>query len=165
MNIRFEQRNAFEVFGIEKIFKETKKNKIPEFWKECHKNGSYEKLFIDAGGKQTQDQGGRCLINAVCGYRDTGKNTFPYMLCAERTQNSKLTGYTIIEIPASTWVVFRSTEADSPGEGISGLFRNFYKEWLPTSGYNVLNAPDMEVYYSGKNGKFFEELWVAVKDF
>lgn len=157
------KKDAFEVFGIERIFKNNKLNNIPKFWEECHKNGSYNKLLLDSGETESNDNES-CIISAICGYRQTDRNTIPYMICAKKTEKSKATGYIIIEIPASEWAVFRSPEdCADPASHISVLMRQAYKDWLPTSGYDLAKAPDMELYF-GKNGKCTAvEVWIPVK--
>lgn len=165
MNYRIENKDKHIVFGIEKIFKESNKNKIPKFWAECHKNGSYEKLYVDAGGKNSNisNNNEKCIINAICGYRVTEKNTFPYMICAEKTENSNTKGYLMVEIPQATWAIFKSDLSTTPGDGLSKIISYAYKDWLPSSGYDLDNAPDLEYYYTSVDGRFYEEYWIAIK--
>ena len=62
-------------------------------------------------------------------------------------------------IPAATWAVF-------PGAGtnlaIQELERRVITEWLPTSGYEYADAPDIEVYLNPdpENARF--EVWIPV---
>jgi AraC family transcriptional regulator len=155
MNWRIEEREAFEVFGVEKIFKNDETGKVPGFWDELHKSGEYERLFQAAGAKPFDN--GMCCINAVCGYCEPGENTFPYMICALRKPDSDTTGFKIAQIPKTTWAVFRG-ETKNIGLAIPELFRRAYSEWLPSSGYDKAIGPDMEIYY-----KDFEEVWIPVK--
>ncbi len=164
MNWRIEQREAFEVFGVERIFQNDETGKVPEFWNECHQNGCYEKLFDDAGGERiSAKKAGICVINAVCGYCEPGENTFPYMICALKKDGCKTDGYKTARIPAATWAVFRSEESNDLGLHIPQLFNRAYSEWLPSSGYDKAIGPDMEVYYTTDNGGHFEEVWIPVK--
>lgn len=168
MNWRIEEKEAFEVFGIERIFGNYETNKVPDFWTECHQNGSYEKLFDDAGGTRYPDghgyprEDGSCIINAICGYCEPGENIFPYMLYALKDEKSKTDGYKIVQIPKCTWAIFRSGELDNIGLEIPHLFNQAYSEWLPSSGYDKALGPDMEIYGTAKNGKYFEEVWIPV---
>lgn len=64
------------------------------------------------------------------------------------------------QVPAGTWAVF-------PGEGpmpdaIQQLEQRVVAEWLPTSGYEYANAPDLEVYLQPdpQNARF--EVWIPV---
>jgi len=164
MNWRIEEKEAFEVFGIEKIFKNDETNKVPDFWSECYHAGKYHKLYHDAGGVGDPDNEspGISVVNAICGYCESGENTFPYMLCAFKNEKSKTDGYKIIQVPKTTWAVFRSEEADHPGTQIGKLFNQAHSEWLPSSGYEKAIGADMEMYYTANNKKFYEEVWIPV---
>jgi AraC family transcriptional regulator len=160
MNWRIEEREAFEVFGLEKIFGNDETGLVPGFWDECHQNGSYERLYQAAGAKPDAD--GKCCINAICGYCEPGENSFPYMICALRKPDSDVTGFKIGQVPKNTWAVFRSEKTENIGLEIPKLFQRAYSEWLPSSGYDKVNGPDMEIYYAA-DGKCWEEVWIPVK--
>jgi AraC-type DNA-binding domain-containing proteins len=167
-NWRIEERDAFEVFGIERVFGNDETSTVPDFWTDCFRDGSYERLFDDAGGKRYPDghgyplADGSCLIRAACNYRESGDNTFPYMLCAEKTEIGKTDGYTGAVIPKSTWAILRSDETENIGAEIPRLFNQIYSEWLPSSGYDKAPGPDLEVYGVCQSGKYFEEVWIPV---
>lgn len=169
MNWRIEERGAFEVFGIERNFTLDETEKIPVFWDECLQNGNYEKLFDAAGGARYPDgrglplEDGSFVINAVCGYSDLGDNTYPYMICALKKTDNNTTGFKVVQIPKTTWVVFRSEKTDQIGAEIPILFKQANSEWLPSSDYVHAIGPNMEIYYTAPDGKYFEELWIPVK--
>jgi AraC family transcriptional regulator len=160
MNWRIEEREAFEVFGIEKIFGNDETGLVPGFWTECHQNGSYERLYQAAGAKP--DESGRCCINAICGYCEPGEDNFPYMICALKKPESSTAGFKTAQVPKNTWAVFRSEKTDRIGVEIPQLFQRALSEWLPSSGYDRAPGPDMEIYYTAE-GKHFEEVWIPVK--
>lgn len=63
-------------------------------------------------------------------------------------------------VPACTWAVF-------PGQGpmpeaIQQLERRAITEWLPTSGYQYADAPDLEVYLNADPQDSRFEVWVPV---
>jgi len=161
MNWRIEEREAFEVFGIERIFGNDETGKVPDFWTELRQNGEYERLFRAAGAKRGED--GKHCINAVCGYCEPGEDVFPYMLFAYKKLDSDTAGYKVAQIPKATWAVFRSEETTAMGVEIPTLFSRAYSEWLPSSGYDKALGPDMEIYYTTPSGKHFEEVWIPVK--
>jgi len=161
MNWRIEERNAFEVFGIERIFDNDEVGKVPGFWDELRQNGGYEKLYRAAGAKRGED--GRHCINAVCGYNDVDGDRFPYMICSLKKPGSDTVGYRVAQIPKTIWAVFRSDMIPNMGTAIPELFDRAYKEWLPSSDYMKAQAPDLEIYYSTPNGMYFEEAWIPVK--
>ena len=160
MNWRIEEREAFEAFGIERIFDNGEHNKIGEFWKECHQNGSYKKLVADAAGGSDLFGVGACTVNALCGHINPAEEkTFSYMLFALKTDGSKIDGYKVATIPKVTWAVFREEGVDHDNYKckMPDLFKRAYREWLPSSGYEKAPGVDIEVY-----GKHFEEVWIAV---
>jgi len=161
MNWRIEEREAFEVFGIERIFGNDETGKVPDFWTEIQNTGECYKLVDAAGGKV--ESAGRMRLFAVCGYCEPGENTFPYMICADKTPGVDTSGYRVAQIPKMTWAVFKSGMLDGCGVEIPALFSRAYSEWLPSSGYDKAIGPDMEMYYLAENGKYYEEVWIPVK--
>ncbi len=160
MNWTIEEKEAFEVFGVEGIFGNDETSKIPGFWAECHKNGEYERLFQAAGGVNVTP--GPCLVNAACGHSKPGEDSFPYMIFAFVKEGCKTDGFKVAQIPKRTWAIFRSKETDTVGLQISQLFNNAYSEWLPSSGYDKASGPDIEIYGVGESGKSYEEVWIPV---
>ena len=64
------------------------------------------------------------------------------------------------EVPAMTWAIF-------PGDGvcpgaIQDLERRVVTEWLPGSGYEYANGPDLEVYLTPDPQKAKFEVWIPV---
>ncbi|MDD4493649.1 MAG: AraC family transcriptional regulator [Eubacteriales bacterium] len=170
MNWRIEEREAFEVFGIERIFGNDEVAKVPDFWTEQLKSGEYERLYQAAGAKR--ESGGLHCINAVCGYNEVDGDRFPYMICAVKKPDSDTTGFKTAQIPAQTWAVFRNEKHDPQrkketpemGDVFKSLMDRIYQEWLPSSGYEWAPAPDLEMYYTDDvDGMNFEEAWIPVK--
>ena len=64
-------------------------------------------------------------------------------------------------VPAFTWAIFPGT-GPMPG-AIQELEKRVATEWLPTSGYEFADGPDMEVYLTPdpKNATF--EVWIPVR--
>lgn len=65
-------------------------------------------------------------------------------------------------IPGLTWAVFQCT--GSMPSAFQELYRRFYTEWLPVSGYSYTNGPDIEVYTQNNisSPTYKCELWMAV---
>ncbi len=151
MNWRIETKESFEVFGIEGIFKINES--ISDFWEECSVNGSRKELF-----KQAESHN-HSSVYGVINYYDSGENTFPYMICILKEDELKTERYKIVQIPKLTWAVFRVEGLKDHGDDcqINNLFSQAYSEWLPSSGYDKANGPEVEVYGDG-----FEEVWIPV---
>ena len=161
MNWRIEEKGSFEVFGIERIFGNDEVNLVPDFWTELRENGEYEKLLKVAG--ERSDREGRQSVFAVCGYNEVEGDRFPYMICALKESDSDIADFKTVRIPKATWAVFRSEKIEYMGTAMKHLFDCAYQEWIPSSGYAWESAPDLEVYYTSGDGKYFEEAWIPVK--
>ncbi|MBP1903566.1 AraC family transcriptional regulator [Paenibacillus turicensis] len=161
-------KEDFEIFGIEEVFStvtDQDNNSVSGFWKSCHATGAYEKLFDAANfRKRGEDYTGMCSIHAALNYRNTGKETFPYMLFAFASSHSQTQGYTSVTIPAQKWAIFTSElhGEDQMGIMTSSLWRRVYSEWLPSSGYEKLEGPDIEIYGRGENKQYYSEVWIPV---
>ena len=151
MEYRIEKREPFRVVGVSTaIDKDMEKNfdKIPLFWGQAAADGVIEKL---AGMMDAQPMG----ILGVCAF--TGEEEWRYWIAAASTrQDAALEEFTV---PAATWAVF-------PGSGtnqsIQELERRVLTEWLPSSGYEYGNAPDIEVYLNADPQDSKYEVWIPV---
>lgn len=50
-------------------------------------------------------------------------------------------------------------------EAIQNLWKLIISEWLPNSNYEIVEAPDFEIYYAGDNQSpsYQSEVWIPVK--
>ena len=153
MNYRVERKDAIRIVGVaESLDKEVAKNfqTVPLMWQRCTTDGSVEKIasFINA---EPYGLLGVSLCNDTDDWR--------YFIAASSTLPVS-EGLSEYVIPPSTWAIF-------PGEGdmpysIQALQKRIVTEWLPTSGYEYANIPDIEVYLSSdpKNPKY--EVWIPI---
>lgn len=80
-----------------------------------------------------------------------------YFIAVSSSKRSEgLEEYTVL---GATWAIF-------PGKGtnqsIQELERRIVTEWLPTSGYEYGNAPDIEVYLNPDPENAEYEVWIPV---
>ncbi|WDH99588.1 AraC family transcriptional regulator [Paenibacillus urinalis] len=165
MNYRIETKESFQVFGIEKVFQLNGVDTPADLWKQSHANGEVERLAANAGDLPASINQDYHKVHAVCSYKRTEEDTFPYMLCAFKDETSKTDGYTSITIPAHTWAIFSSDPFtwDKFNETIETLYRRFFSEWLPTAGYEQIDGMEFEITGSKDDGLNFVELWFAVR--
>lgn len=151
MNYRIETKDAFRVIGVSQpLHRELEKNfaVVPTMWQTAATDGTVQKL---AALMDAEPMG--LLGVSACGEEEDWK----YFIAVSSTKPAgEFEEYTV---PAATWAVFA-------GEGtnlsIQDLEQRIVTEWLPTSGYEYGNAPDIEVYLNPdpQNAKF--EVWIPV---
>ncbi len=160
MNWRIEEKDAFQVFGIERYFKNVmnpdETGEITAFWKEIHTDGSCRRLIAQASGRSD--------LIGFGGYVEEQSDEFPYIIGLIADPGCDTSGFQVVSVPAATWAVFRSDEFDENPNGreLRILFRRAYTEWFSTSGYDRFPGPDLEIYGMTENGKYYEEAWIPV---
>ncbi|MFC7679656.1 effector binding domain-containing protein [Paenibacillus sp. GCM10028914] len=168
MNYRIETKESFEVFGIEEVFPTNGGGESAltpaKLWEQSHANGDVKRLEARASKLPSFVSQNLHPVHAVCSYRKTGKDTFPYMLCVFKDEASNIEGYTSVTIPAHTWVIFPSEPHpwDQFDETIETLYKRFYTEWLPTAGYEQVDGVEFEMY-GAQDGLNYIELWFAIR--
>lgn len=126
---------------------------IPEFWRSVL-GGS---LFSKLGDLSNQSPQG---ILGVSVY-ESPQRIFYYIAAA--TDAPAPPDLYEFEIPPSAWVVFEND--GNFKEDVQSVFRRFYTEWLPFSGYDYAGLPDIEVYpvCQERPVRGHSEVWIAIK--
>ena len=73
------------------------------------------------------------------------------------TAEGTLEEYTV---PGCMWAVFPGA---GTGRSIQELERRIVTEWLPTSGYEFAEGPDVEVYFNPDPQDTAYEVWIPVR--
>ncbi|MHC5373475.1 AraC family transcriptional regulator [Enterococcus sp. LJL120] len=155
MEYQIIEKSSFTVTGPSlTLDKDMEKSQrlIPEFWNETSQAGALEKLFPLMG----QDVPG---VLGVSYMTEMNAEKWEYVIGVATDQ--KVADYKSFEIPAATWAVFAGT--GTMPTSIQELQKRIYTEWLPTSGYEYANLPDIEVYLNSdpQNAEF--QVWFPVK--
>lgn len=126
---------------------------IPEFWKSVLNSN----LFSEICDLSNQFPEG---ILGVSVY-ESPQRIFYYIAVA--TNEPAPSGMFEFEIPSATWAVFENKGYFK--ENVQNIFRRFYTEWLPFSGYEYAGLPDVEVYPVCKETPVsgHSEVWIAIK--
>lgn len=153
MNYRIEKKEAFRVVGISQpLEKELEKNfaLVPKMWDKAAGDGTIPRL----AGKMNTPVKGVFGISA-CGSAEEWR----YYIAVASTlpADEGIEEYTV---KGSTWAIF-------PGGGpmpqaIQELEQRIITEWLPTSGYEYANGPDIELYISPDPQNAQYEVWIPV---
>lgn len=167
MNYRIEEKEAFQVFGLEAIVHHESGNNfitIPQFWDECFKNGTFEMLQQMSVSNSVEHLG---KVNAIMCYEMSEPQSFPYMIGVIDFDNNASAPSHLkrVAVAPYTWAIFR-TENHHPSktpENIQGIWKKLFSEWLPELGLKHTAGPDLELYYNVDENTAFSEVWVPVE--
>ena len=149
MEYRIEKRDAFRIVGVSApLSKDIEENfqQVPQLWGRAAADGTIPRL---AGLMDGEPRG----LLGVC----DGLESARYYI-AVATSAPAGEGLEEHTVPAFTWAVFPGTGEGAPA--IQALERRVVTEWLPTSGYEYAEGPDVEVYLDPECTKF--EVWIPV---
>ena len=151
MNYRIETKEAFRIVGVSvPLDKDIEKNftVIPAKWQEVATNGTLQRL---AGMMDRPPMG-------VLGI-STCNDTEPWRYYIAVSTSQEKDDLEEFVVPASTWAIF---SGEGTNQSIQELERRIVTEWLPTSGYEYGNAPDVEVYLNPDPQNAQYEVWIPV---
>lgn len=151
MNYRIEKKDAFRIIGVSQpLDKEIEKNfaVVPQMWQEAALNGTIQRL---AGMMDTAPMG--LLGVSACNDVEQWK----YFIAVSSTKET--TEFEEYIIPAATWAIFAGAGTN---QTMQELEQRIVTEWLPTSGYEYANAPDVEVYLNADPQNAQYEVWIPV---
>lgn len=151
MNYRIEAKDPFRIVGVSvPLHKDIEKNfmVIPPKWQEISLNGTLQRLIAMM---DTPPMG----VLGISTCNDT--EPWRYYIAVSTSQTAEdLEEYVV---PAATWAIFSGSGTN---QSIQELERRIVTEWLPTSGYEYGNAPDVEVYLNPDPQNAQYEVWIPV---
>ena len=162
MEYRIEKKQAAKIICRRREFTKPgddyTNREIPEFWNECGRDGSIQKLcgYIK---DSAQFKG----LLGVCFSTEMTDSGFPYGIGAEYDGESDPQDFEIVEIPAYTYAVF--TVRGKIPDMFREIYRKICTEFFPQSGYEYDNGVEIEAYPSAdvQNPDYSCEIWIAVK--
>lgn len=155
MNYRIEKRDSFKIIGVKEHYEINIKDNfadVPLFWQKTAQSGMIPKIcsFMDSEPK------GILGVSTCMNGKD-----FDYYIAAA---SNRETPADLVEymIPECTWAIFECVGAMPTA--LQSLQKRIISEWLPTSGYEYANAPDIEVYFEGNQqaDDYRCEMWLPV---
>lgn len=149
MEYRIETRDTFRIVGVSAPLgpdMEENFRNVPLLWGRAAADGTIPRLAALMDGEPKG-------LLGVCG----GKDNSRYFIAAASSAPAAdgLEEYTV---PALTWAVFPG--GGDSAEALQRLQRRVVMEWLPTSGYEYAEGPDVEVYLNPECTRF--EVWIPV---
>lgn len=152
MNYRIEKKEAFRIVGVSSpLEKEIEKNFkiVPTMWA----NAASSRMIAQLAMMMDSELKGLLGVSS-CNEAEDWK----YYIAVASTK-SLPDGIEEYIIPSATWAIFTG---EGTNQSIQDLEKRIVTEWLPTSGYEYGNAPDIEVYLNPdpQNAKY--EVWIPV---
>ena len=152
MNYRIEKKEAFRIVGIScPLEKELEKNfeTVPALWGKAAAEGVIERLasMMDAEPKGI-------LGVSACGEGQSWR--YYISVATDAETDGELEEFIV---PKADWAIF---EGKGTNLSIQELEKRIVTEWLPGSGYEYGNAPDIEVYLNPDPQNAIYEVWIPV---
>lgn len=152
MNYRIVKKEAFKIIGVSMpLEKEIEKNFqiVPQMWGKASVDGTIPTL----ASMMNSDIKGLLGVSC-CGDAEEWKYYIAVASTLETPQQ-----FEEYEVPAATWAIF---SGEGTNTSMQELEARIVKEWLPTSGYEYGNAPDIEVYLNSDPENAVYEVWIPV---
>ncbi|MPM21301.1 hypothetical protein SDC9_67745 [bioreactor metagenome] len=160
MNYRMEHHDAFRIVGPRMRCpwspeKQEGFSLIPKFWAEHYPKGTIPAL-CQIMNKQPMG------VLGVCAGDWQTAGSFDYYIAVSSDQPVP-EGMEEYEIPACTWAIFECKGAMP--HAIQAMQQRILTEWLPGSGYQYADAPDIEQYTDGDQNSedYVCYIWLPVK--
>lgn len=152
LEYRIEERGAFRVAGLGAALStkiEENFSVVPGLWEKAAAEGMLPRLFSLMDGEPKGLLGVSACME---------KEHWRYLI-AVASSAAVQPPLESLDIGAYTWAIF-------PGHGtnqsIQLLEKRVVLEWLPTSGYEYADGPDIEVYLNADPQDAFYEVWIPV---
>lgn len=152
MDYKIEKKEAFRIVGISaNLEKDTEKNfqVVPKMWSKALSDGTIGKLSELMNNEPMGMLG-------VSTFEENGNGKY---FIAVSTTSPQQNGFEQYAISANTWAIF---SGKGTAISIQELEKRIFTEWLPNSGYEYANAPDIEVYKDPDPNNGTYEVWIAV---
>ena len=156
MNYKIEKKAGFRIIGVKKHFSasvDESFTQVPLFWQKTLQSGIVSGILACINREPYG-------LLGVCTALD-GQD-FDYYIAAASTAPTpkQLVDY---DIPECTWAIFECIGAMP--YAIQQLQKRIITEWLPTSGYEYADAPDIEVYLDGnqQSPDYRCEVWLPIR--
>lgn len=128
--------------------------KIPEFWNECQRNGTFSRLI-------SMDTGVTNGLFGLFGYYDDHSNEIDYsIMVISETDLPK--GFDEIIIPKTAWAVF-DCRGPVP-QAIQNGWKYLNEEWLIKYPFKHAPCPELEWYSAGNtyDENYLSQIWIPI---
>lgn len=167
MDYRIEHKEGQKFIAMVRAFSneiinDDNDHSIPDFWGECYAKNLIEPMkLLRAEGKRD--------LYGLCSPATASETHFNYGIGVavdrdtdmEKLEELAENGYSVWETEPADYAVFKCFGDD--GDCLSRTWDQFFKEFVPQTGYTQTDDTDYEVYFERGEKGLFCELWVPVK--
>ncbi len=167
MDYRIEHKEGQKFIAMVRAFSneiinDDNDHSIPDFWGECYAKNLIEPMkLLRAEGKRD--------LYGLCSPATASETHFNYGIGVavdrdtdmEKLEELAENGYSVWETEPADYAVFKCFGDD--GDCLSRTWDQFFKEFVPQTGYVQTDDTDYEVYFERGEKGLFCELWVPVK--
>lgn len=154
MDYRIEKKEAFRVVGVRDPLKmdfEESFRRVPAFWNEVAQTDLLPRICA----LMDPDMPGVLGVSTCLG--ETEQNYYYICVASNAPVPEGMDEYTV---PAETWAIFYG-EGAMP-HAMQDLQKRIVAEWLPTSGYEWAQGPDIELYLQPTPEMAKFEVWLPI---
>lgn len=157
LDYKIVKKESFQLLAKVRAFRnesisEHGSSEIPQFWKECEETG-----VIDVLSRYTKNHD----RYGICASISKESEYFEYGIAMKYDGGEVPEGYRIWDIKPNLWAVFKCIGNNE--KCIMEQWDRIFKEFLPSSSYNMLDEADFELYPANNNTDCFCEIWVPVE--
>lgn len=161
MNYRVEPWPSFTIAGFKTSMRADESfAKVPQLWRDVWSDGRIGALHALFQQADYRPEG---FLGVADGGRAGGADAVDYYQAVttwvdvpDAPRVATPAGMGELTVPAATWIIF---EADGdPFDVIQPIYKQFYGEWLPSSGYALADVPVIECYLQDNK----QRIWFGV---
>lgn len=161
MDVRIEQKDAFRLVGIKKRVPIQFEGQNPEIMKMVQEMTPEQREQL----QRFRNTDVKTVVNASYNF-DEGRNEeigeLDHMIGSITTLDENFNGFDVVDVPALTWAIFRST-GPFP-QTMQDTWAKIASEWLPASEYELVDAPEISFTEDMSDlENVTSEIWMAVQ--
>lgn len=148
---KFKLLAKVEAFSNESISEENN-TEIPDFWDMCGEKGIFKVLRENASNHD---------IYGICAPISKESTYFDYGIGMLYDDGNVPEGYRVWDVNPTLWAVFKCIGDNA--NCIPETWDRIFKEFLPSSEYNMLDDVDFELYPDDESSDCFCQIWIPVE--
>ncbi|GGC96656.1 AraC family transcriptional regulator [Enterococcus wangshanyuanii] len=164
MEYRIETKEAFRVIGAQKELSanlEENFAEVPKFWQQVSMDGTLNSMLPmmnqEPKGVLGISAGFDGDMNEESDLKGSEGMSYYIAVASDQAASGNLVEYIV---PSFTWAIFTGTGAMP--HAIQELEKQIVTDWLPSSGYEYANGPDIELYLDANPSNAMFEVWLPV---